>query len=275
MRYIFALLLTCSFVRLFPAAQGVNFRTREPIVKPCKVEYMDGCEEGKSNCKILPIENRQKGLAESDDMRCRRPIIVFDFGGVMGGTDKNVVAKMLASVLDLSQTEASSLMSELQIAKQQGISLDRFWKEYEGTSGKLLPPNWMEMYEEIRMEAIRAKPEMIHYVEALRNQGYRVAMLSNTTPSRADFIRKQGFYRYFEPVVLSCDIGVKKPQREAFMRLLDQLGVGAEYCILIDDKPENIEAACLLGIDGVLFTSVDKLGRELEKRGIRTACFES
>jgi HAD superfamily hydrolase (TIGR01509 family) len=198
----------------------------------------------------------------------RRPIIVFDFGGVIGGSDIVVVAKSIAPLLDLSQGEALLVLEQLRMSKDLGISLEKFWKEYESASGKRLSENWVEQFEQIRLLAIRAKPQMLQFVDRLRQRGYQVAMLSNTTVPRATFIRKQGFYHHFEPVVLSCEIGVKKPHQEAFVVLLRQLCASADDCIMVDDHPENIEAARRLGIDGILFTSLDELSLELEKRGI-------
>lgn len=198
----------------------------------------------------------------------QRPIIVFDFGGVVGGTDRMLVAQTIAPILRISPEEALCVISELRLAKELGISQEQFWEDFEMESGRPLPKNWNEQYEEIRLLAIRAKPEMLTYVDALRERGYRVALLSNVTEPRAEFIRKQGFYRHFEPVVLSCEIGVSKPHKEAFVTLLNQLGASAGDCIMIDDKPENIAAARRLGIDGIIFSSVDDLGTELAKRGI-------
>ena len=202
--------------------------------------------------------------------RVIRPIIVFDFGGVIGGTDKVLVAEAIAPILDISMAEAQMVLSRLRVAKELGISQERFWKEYEAASGKPLPDNWEAQYEEIRRLCIRANPQMLTYVDCLRQHGYRVAMLSNTTKPRAAFIRDLGLYHHFEPVVLSCDIGVKKPIKEAFILLLGQLGASAGECIMVDDKPENIDAARRLGIDGIVFTSIEELAIELEQRGIHT-----
>jgi putative hydrolase of the HAD superfamily len=81
-------------------------------------------------------------------------------------------------------------------------------------------------------------------------------------------MRKLGLLSYFDPVVLSCDIGVKKPQTQAFEIFLKQAQVPASKCLFIDDKQENIDMASSLGFDVILFTSAQDLRRELEKRSI-------
>jgi putative hydrolase of the HAD superfamily len=44
--------------------------------------------------------------------------------------------------------------------------------------------------------------------------------------------------------------------------------VAAHEAIFIDDIPANIAAARALGIDGILFTTVEQLRRDLEARGL-------
>lgn len=198
----------------------------------------------------------------------RLPIVVFDFGGVIGGTDRTLVAKEIAPVLRLSVEEASHLLTQLRADKERGISSGRFWREYAASAGKSLPDDWDAYFEQVRLVSIRSRPTMVALVDALRKQGYRVAMLSNTTVPRAAFIRRQGVYSHFDPVLLSCEIGVKKPNKKAFTVLLQELGAAANDCLFIDDKAENIEAARRLGMDGILFSSFEELATELEKRSV-------
>jgi putative hydrolase of the HAD superfamily len=240
------------------------------VYEQVPMKYTHLSEEVNIYRNIYSKESVNGILRKSKRNQHHRPVIVFDFGGVVGGTDKMLVAKALAPILDISVTDVLTLLTQIRVAKELGMSQERFWKEYEAASGKQLPDNWEEHYEEIRRLSIRAKPEMLKYVDCLRQHGYHVAMLSNTTELRAECIREKGFYRHFEPVVLSCDIGVKKPHQEAFFCLLNQLGASASDCIMIDNKPENIEAARRLGIDGIVFTSIHELRIELEKRGIHS-----
>ncbi len=231
-------------------------------------QQIDGCSRPKRSMysRLTPKEAERSHIG----MRYRNPfpIIVFDFGGVVGGSDRVLVAKAIAPILDVSVKEALTVLTRLRVAKELGVSQYRFWNEYQAIEGKKLPDNWEDHFEDIRLNAIRAKPEMLVLVDDLRLNGYRVAMLSNTTLPRAAFIRRQGFYGHFEPVILSCDIGVKKPSAGAFVTLLNQLKASASDCLLIDDKPENIDAARRLGIDGIVFTTIEELQIELHRRGI-------
>lgn len=80
----------------------------------------------------------------------------------------------------------------------------------------------------------------------------------------AQTIRKRGFYDPFNPVLISYEIGASKPDPRAYQILLDRLKIAPDQCIFIDDRIENVEAACALGIHGILYQSPAQLKKELE-----------
>ena len=49
---------------------------------------------------------------------------------------------------------------------------------------------------------------------------------------------------------------------------MDRNGLRPEDCIFIDDSPANVQGARALGIDGILFTGAEALGRDLARRGL-------
>lgn len=190
-------------------------------------------------------------------------VIVFDFGRVVGETNQERLALLVQEELHLSSQDAHELVGSY---KQRKNSQKEFWDEYAQKSGKTLPLDWPEQYNELKRSVIETNQEVIKIVQTLRKNGYRTALLSNTTPERAARIRQLGFYNYFDPVLLSCETGVRKPEKGAYLRLLQQTGVSESECVFIDDNQENIDVASLLGFDCILFTSAAELRSELEKR---------
>jgi putative hydrolase of the HAD superfamily len=196
------------------------------------------------------------------------PVLVFDFGGVIGGADLDLVAEQTATALGLSVSEALDVIGQSREAKKNGIAMELFWQDYERRSGKALPLNWSEQFVEIKRLSIRSRPEMLELVDHLRECGYRVALFSNTTVPRAAFIRALGVYDHFDPVVLSCDIGVAKPHPRAFKVLMDTLGVASEACLFIDNDAENVAAARRCGMECIAFESPAQLRTDMNQRGI-------
>jgi putative hydrolase of the HAD superfamily len=195
-------------------------------------------------------------------------IIIFDFGGVVGGTDWSLLAQSIAPLFNMSQDHALNLLQQYRASKHLPMSPEAFWSNFEKQSGITLPADWLATFEGLRCLATIENTAVINIVHQLKDQGYRVAIFSNVSPLRAAYVRRKGIYNHFDPVVLSCDIDAKKPTPEAFKALFDQIKKPPATCLLIDDKAQTIEAAKQLGMDGIVFSSVNNLLEELRKRGM-------
>ena len=57
--------------------------------------------------------------------------------------------------------------------------------------------------------------------------------------------------------VVSCDLGVRKPDPEASWRALDLYGAKAEDTLFVDDSRENVESAASLGMHVHHFLTID------------------
>ncbi len=107
--------------------------------------------------------------------------------------------------------------------------------------------------------------ENAELVEKLRGK-YRLGILSNTSSRQA---RKLGdLYDAFDAVVLSEEVGTSKPKKEAYERVLSDLGVSPEEAIFIDDSLENVKGAERLGMKSVLYEDPKKLKESLRKMGV-------
>lgn len=108
---------------------------------------------------------------------------------------------------------------------------------------------------------------MYALVDQLKEQQIPVALLSNIDERLSKLIRDFGLYEPFEPCLLSCEIGVEKPDLKAYELLVKTLNLPAKDVVFIDDRPENVEAAKTIGLDAILFESEQQLRNELNIRG--------
>lgn len=72
----------------------------------------------------------------------------------------------------------------------------------------------------------------------------------------------------FIDTIVSGEVKITKPEAAIYQVLLDRNNLKAEDCIFIDDTQANVDAACALGIDGILFTSSEQLQKDLQARGV-------
>lgn len=84
----------------------------------------------------------------------------------------------------------------------------------------------------------KIKPEAMQVLETLKNDGYRLGVISNTTSRRIPFLlmKKYGIESYFDCMLLSSIEGIRKPNPAIFERAVRQLAVEPEQCIYIGDQ---------------------------------------
>lgn len=82
---------------------------------------------------------------------------------------------------------------------------------------------------------------------------------------------KFAYEELFSNCLYSYEVGIKKPNKEIFKKLLKQMHEKAENCLFIDDSLENIYAAKQLGFTTIQFTNATQLRTDLENLSIRLA----
>lgn len=107
-------------------------------------------------------------------------------------------------------------------------------------------------------------PVMWRWVETLRTNGLKTAVLSNMPREVANSLRRApSWLEGFDCVVLSSDFGSLKPEPKIYQICLDKLQVRAEEALFIDDHAENVEGARALGMYAVQFESPTQLAAAL------------
>jgi putative hydrolase of the HAD superfamily len=70
----------------------------------------------------------------------------------------------------------------------------------------------------------------------------------------------------FEYLIYSCDYGSIKPELAIYRNCLELLKAAPQDILYLDDRAENVEAAARLGINSVLFDTVEKTASRVESR---------
>ena len=105
--------------------------------------------------------------------------------------------------------------------------------------------------------------DVFDVVNRLRGR-YRLAIGSNTDRLHyARGLKVRPELLDFQDVLLSYELGRCKPDPEFFVLGLRKLKVPAAECAFIDDRPDNVEAARSVGIEGIEFSSASQLEADL------------
>lgn len=194
--------------------------------------------------------------------------VVFDWGNVLATNDRKMVVEFLCESLQLSESEFEQINLRKREAVKGGKSESAFWIHFAKQKEIFLEEDWPIRYREVLKKSIGVNGEMFALVTELKGKEIRVGLLSNIDDRYTRLIRSFGFYDPFTPCLLSCEMGLEKPKREAYELLLRELNLPGSQVVFIDDKEENVEAAKQLGIDAVLFRSSEQVRSELSKRGL-------
>lgn len=114
-----------------------------------------------------------------------------------------------------------------------------------------------------RLFPVRLEEDMFAAVAAARSAGLRTGLVSNSWGSA--LYPRARLQAAFDAVVISGEVGFRKPDPAIFRVALERLGVTAERCIFVDDEPAHLTAAAALGMVTVLHHRSETTIAELER----------
>jgi putative hydrolase of the HAD superfamily len=86
-------------------------------------------------------------------------------------------------------------------------------------------------------------------IDAVRAAGWPVAVVSNCTIDSATFIRDTVLAPRVDAMILSCEVGIAKPDPEIYRRAAVALGAVPEKCVFVGDGADReLSGAAALGM---------------------------
>lgn len=196
--------------------------------------------------------------------------VLFDIGNVLLSFDHKRAAKQLAKVTELSP--------------------ERIWEEFYASGMELAYElgsiSTADMIAAIRKIAIRKdfsdhdllkaagdifvpKKDVIELVGPLKNNGYRLGLLSNTCEAHWMFFSKAyPVFARFDARTLSFEVKAMKPEAKIFEDAVAKACCRPEDCFYTDDIPEYVDAAKKLGLRAHVFTNAETLRKDMQNEGI-------
>jgi putative hydrolase of the HAD superfamily len=198
--------------------------------------------------------------------------IIFDFGNVVGFFDHHLVTNRLAAHGSLPAAELHALIfgGALEDDYEAGrISSAEFLSRVRAAADlRCSEEDLIQCYADIfwpNQDVCALLP--------LLKANYRLLLASNTSELHSRQFRRQfaDSLRHFDAMVLSHEIGARKPGATFFAECLKRATGTAAACVFIDDLTDNIAGARACGLHGVVYTGIDDLHRELKRLGISTS----
>ena len=211
-------------------------------------------------------------MAEPDQ---RITTVISDFGGVL----TTPLVQSFAAVQDetgipfeqlgnamavIAENEGKHPLYELE--KGQVSEVDFLAKVGDALEPELGHRPEMHRFREIYFKALHPNEPMIDLMRELKDDGHRMAMLTNNVREWEPLWRAiLPVDEIFELVVDSAFVGCRKPEPEIYELTLERLGgVAPDRCLFIDDAEVNCEAAAKLGMTAVHYRSNDQAIPEIQ-----------
>jgi putative hydrolase of the HAD superfamily len=105
---------------------------------------------------------------------------------------------------------------------------------------------------------------VVHKARALRDEGYRTAILTNNIREWGEAWRATVPIDIFDDVVDSCEVGLRKPDPAIFRLTCERLGVAPEAAVFLDDSPSHVASARRLGLHGIVVSDPVAAMEELD-----------
>ncbi|MFA7245476.1 MAG: HAD-IA family hydrolase [Candidatus Magasanikbacteria bacterium] len=109
--------------------------------------------------------------------------------------------------------------------------------------------------------------KVIEFINQLKKEGIKCYLATNQEKYRTEYLKnKMKFGELFDGIFSSAYIGHKKPTKEFYEFILDNLNIPAKEIFYLDDDVKNIEIAKELGIESYLYKDFDKFIKYLKTK---------
>jgi putative hydrolase of the HAD superfamily len=190
--------------------------------------------------------------------------IIFDWGGVLIDNPVDGIISYCANLLNVETKLLKKTYSQYETIFQKGqISEKDLWKKI-CIKLNIKNPVAKSLWKTAVKQVFKDRAEIYNLILCLKKQGYKIALLSNTEKPTMEYFFEQGYEKYFDQTIFSCIEHAVKPEKKIYNIALNKLKVNAYETIFIDDKPEYVKAAKIVGINGIVFKTYKQLLKELK-----------
>ena len=221
--------------------------------------------------RIIPLVHVTAKLSAIQGLSRKRSVraVVFDYGNVLCLDQTLEDMKAMALVCGIADERFSELYWKLRPPYDRGdIDGPAYWTAVVRQQELDLSRDQIATLIKLDSESItRPNQGAVQWAELLHRAGIPLALLSNMPFELSRYVTKSfQSLSTFEYLIYSCDYRSIKPELAIYRTCLELLKAAPQDILYLDDRAENIEAAACLGINSVLFDTVEKTASRVGNR---------
>lgn len=196
------------------------------------------------------------------------------------------MAKIKAIIFDLNGIIIHSTPLSQRVEEKFGINRDLFYKEFEKVLkvARIVHNRDSSLWQPIAdllkisiddflkfwFSGENVDLEMLDFAKQLKENGYKIFILSNNLKERTEFYRQNfpELFKTFDGTYFSCETGFVKPDSKAFENILNKNDIQAGECLFFDDSSTNVQTAINLGIKAQIFDGLEATKKFIEQKNV-------
>jgi putative hydrolase of the HAD superfamily len=199
--------------------------------------------------------------------------VFFDIGGVLGsnGWDHEQRAQAVRQFhldgedFQYRHEETVGAFESGQISLEEYLDVTVFWRDRDFSRDEFktfmfgLSRPFVDSLDVVRRlrQNVRGRPTRV-----------RMSTLNNESRELNEFrIQHFGLCQLFDVFFSSCWLGVRKPTREIYERVLGMTQAEPQRSVFVDDREQNLAPARALGMKTIHFTGAPQLADALKELG--------
>lgn len=204
-------------------------------------------------------------------MLAGKKVIIFDLDGTLidsVGVWNQVDEKLICQIRSADAPQPENVQLQRDEALRRFSKAENPYMEYcaflKETYGAVQTPEEIhtlryEIAQDFLRNVIDYKPDADVFIRWLKEQGYTLTIATTTKRSNVEVYRicnesmmkKAKIDDYFTLIYTREDAKEIKPNPEIYLRVMKELGVSAEECLVFEDSLIGIEAAKRAGMESV------------------------
>lgn len=196
-------------------------------------------------------------------------VVLFDLGRVLLDFDHHISARKIAEISKKDEDYIYNLFFESELVDLFDTGKitpqEFFLKVKEMLDLNMDYEDFLPVWNEVFFE----NAEVSNLVRELKKD-YTVMLISNVNVLQFSYIKEKfKIIDQFDKVILSYQVGTKKPDPLIFQAAIKAAKAPPERIIYTDDRPELVEGGRQVGLKAILFQGPDQFKGELARLGIR------
>ena len=190
--------------------------------------------------------------------------VFFDWSGVVADDSGDDFIDL--SLRDIGATDLQIreiIKNEFSQFMLGQISENKYWDKLKNNYGLNVDDSHIGYFN--NWQGIKPNIYIIELVYKLKSNGFKIGLISNIISPVRDIIKQFGYYDVFDEAILSCEVGLLKPQKDIYELALHRMDAVAQESIFIDDKPLNLDTANTMGFVTLLAKNPEQIIEEVNK----------